>query len=139
MQFHFFSLSHPKGVIWGIENFWTSLYICIYICFHFYSYRCVCLGLKGDEKYRCSETGYRIPLKCIESEDSVKSSKKTDSQNSQSTQDSSSTSVNESQAYITYRSCIPSTTEDKLSILSFEVINICIHNFYLQLFISFAW
>ncbi|KAI9125438.1 hypothetical protein K1719_004054 [Acacia pycnantha] len=77
---------------------------------------------KGDEKYRCSETGYRIPLKCIESEDSVKSSKKTDSQNGQSTLDSSSTSGNGSQAYITYRSCIPSTTEDKLSVLSFEGI-----------------
>ncbi|XP_028801950.1 uncharacterized protein LOC114757124 [Neltuma alba] len=77
---------------------------------------------KGDEKYRCSETGYRIPLKCIESEDSVKSSKKTDSQNAQSTLDGSSTSGNGLQAYITYRSCIPSTTEDKLSVLGFEGI-----------------
>ncbi|XP_054823725.1 uncharacterized protein LOC129321826 [Prosopis cineraria] len=107
---------------------------------------------KGDEKYRCSETGYRIPLKCIESENSVKSSEKSDSQNARSTLevsngiaeshkvlndsrelfstskeqrsllDSSSTSDNRLQAYITYRSCIPATTEDKLSVLSFEGI-----------------
>ncbi|RDX99551.1 hypothetical protein CR513_17389, partial [Mucuna pruriens] len=35
---------------------------------------------KGDEKYRCSETGYRIPFKCVEIKDSTKDAKKTKSQ-----------------------------------------------------------
>ncbi|KAF7829404.1 putative transmembrane protein [Senna tora] len=106
---------------------------------------------KGDNKYRCSETGYRIPLKCVEIKESVKQSKKTNSQNARTTMevsnsitkshevlrdarafttslehrsllDSSSTSDNSSQAYITYRSCIPPATEEKLSVLSFEGI-----------------
>ena len=30
---------------------------------------------QNDEKYRCSETGYRIPLKCVEIKDGPKDSK----------------------------------------------------------------
>lgn len=108
-------------------------------------------GLQGDEKYRCSETGYRIPFKCLEIKDSTKDAKKTKSQKgrlsleisdgiaeshkvshdageinpSQSHRrlvDDSSSSDNSSQAYITYRSCITPVNEEKLSVLNFEVI-----------------
>ncbi|KAJ1389871.1 hypothetical protein SESBI_37878, partial [Sesbania bispinosa] len=104
---------------------------------------------KGDEKYRCSETGYRIPFKCVEVKDPIKDAKKTNSQKTRSslevsdsipkshemshvagefttTQshrsllDDSSPSDNKSQAYVTYRSCIPAVIEEKLSVLSFE-------------------
>lgn len=36
--------------------------------------------------------------------------------------DDSLPSDNRSQAYVTYRSCIPAVNEEKLSVLSFEVI-----------------
>ncbi|KAK7307165.1 hypothetical protein VNO77_39988 [Canavalia gladiata] len=104
---------------------------------------------KGDEKYRCSETGYRIPFKCVEMKGSTKNTKKTTSQKSRSSLetsdsnakshkvshdageftssqshrtllDDSSSSDNSSQAYITYRSCIPPVSEEKLSVLHFE-------------------
>ncbi|PQQ05819.1 uncharacterized protein Pyn_05681 [Prunus yedoensis var. nudiflora] len=57
---------------------------------------------KKDEKYRCSETGYRIPLKCVETKRNSKDEK--------------------AKGYITYRSCIPAVSEEKLSVLGFEVI-----------------
>ncbi|GAV77047.1 hypothetical protein CFOL_v3_20519 [Cephalotus follicularis] len=105
---------------------------------------------KNDEKYRCSETGYRIPLKCVEVEDGSKDDdKEKKSKNSRSTleishrhekehammhaageittsiedrrlQDDSTTLEDRSHAYITYRSCIPSINEEKLSVLGFE-------------------
>ncbi|XP_014490529.1 uncharacterized protein LOC106753254 [Vigna radiata var. radiata] len=96
---------------------------------------------KGDSKYRCSETGYRIPFKCVEIKDSTKDGKKTKSQKGRSSleigdatageythspsdrrlaEDSSSSSDNSSQAYITYRSCITPVNEEKLSVLNFE-------------------
>ena len=108
-------------------------------------------SLQGDEKYRCSETGYRIPFKCEEIKDSTKDAKKANPQKTRSTLeisysnatshivehvseefitsqsqrtllDDSSTSDNKSQGYVTYRSCIPADTEEKLSVLGFEVI-----------------
>ncbi|KAI9111801.1 hypothetical protein K1719_017491 [Acacia pycnantha] len=108
---------------------------------------------KGDNKYRCSETGYRIPFKCVEIKVSMKDSKRTKSQNvrmslevsenmdilnkalhharefttsvkHRSLLDDSFTSANRSQAYITYRSCILPATEEKLSVVRFEVIAI---------------
>ncbi|KAK9189007.1 hypothetical protein WN944_020412 [Citrus x changshan-huyou] len=107
---------------------------------------------KIDEKYRCSETGYRIPLKCVESEDvsNVENEKKTrgaleistDSEKPhvilhdavelttsikhRSLLEDSSTSKGKSQAYITYRSCIPAVNEEKLSVLGFEGIVFCL-------------
>ncbi|KAF7809226.1 putative transmembrane protein [Senna tora] len=106
---------------------------------------------KGENKYRCSETGYRIPFKCVEIKVSVKDLQRTNSRNTQpsledsdnmerlnkalhdardfatsvknrSLLDDSFTSDNGSQAYITYRGCIPPATEEKLSVLSFEGI-----------------
>ncbi|KAJ4711214.1 Mediator of DNA damage checkpoint protein 1 [Melia azedarach] len=110
---------------------------------------------KNDEKYRCSETGYRIPLKCVESEDlsKIENEKKTQTRraafeisndsvkphvvlhdmdrlitsvNHRSLLDDSSTSKGKSQAYITYRSCIPAVNEEKLSVLGFEGIVLCL-------------
>ncbi|GLT40032.1 hypothetical protein SLA2020_141910 [Shorea laevis] len=58
---------------------------------------------KVDEKYRCSETGYRIPFKCVEVHDAANAD-------------------GESQAYITFRSCIPPVDEEGLSVVGFEEI-----------------
>ncbi|KAF5741026.1 Structural polyprotein [Tripterygium wilfordii] len=94
------------------------------------------LGKKtGDAKYRCSETGYRIPFKCIEIEDGSKDANGKKSRNGRSTLetsdsnferhrslvDDSPTIEGKSQAYITYRSCIPAVNEEKLSVLGFEM------------------
>ncbi|XP_038713758.1 uncharacterized protein LOC120007537 [Tripterygium wilfordii] len=95
---------------------------------------------KGDAKYRCSETGYRIPFKCIEIEDGSKDANGKKSRNGRSTLetsdsnferhrslvDDSPTIEGKSQAYITYRSCIPAVNEEKLSVLGFEGIIFCL-------------
>lgn len=100
---------------------------------------------KGDEKYRCSETGYRIPFKCVEIKDSTKKNKSHKGrlsleisdgiaeshkmshvageftpQSHRTLVDDSSSSDNSSQSYITYRSCITPVNEEKLSVLHFE-------------------
>ncbi|KAF3431359.1 hypothetical protein FNV43_RR26090 [Rhamnella rubrinervis] len=106
---------------------------------------------KNDEKYRCSETGYRIPLKCVEIKDGSKDGSEKTSQKGRSTMEispntaklhavlhylegpytsikhrrlltDSSTQENGKQTYITYRSCIPADNEEKLSLLGFEGI-----------------
>ncbi|KAL5761925.1 hypothetical protein ACOSP7_018189 [Xanthoceras sorbifolium] len=106
---------------------------------------------KNDDKYRCSETGYRIPLKCLETDGGSKDTNEQKIQKSRSMfeisvnsvkphvmlddgeelitsikhrslLDDSSTSKGKSQAYITYRSCIPAVNEEKLSVLGFEGI-----------------
>ncbi|KAG7589587.1 hypothetical protein ISN44_As07g018480 [Arabidopsis suecica] len=90
---------------------------------------------KRKEKYRCSETGYRIPFKCKEVREEVDSHKKIgeeETKNDQSNNeeeaktrnlldDSPATKV-KSQSYKTYRSCVPSADEEKLSVLGFESI-----------------
>ncbi|XP_065860932.1 uncharacterized protein [Euphorbia lathyris] len=106
---------------------------------------------KNDEKYRCSETGYRIPLKCVEVKDGSKKGIEKKSQTSRSAieytnekenpfvklheassnmyrslLDGSSTLENGSQGYITYRSCIPPVNEEKLSVIGFEGIILCL-------------
>ncbi|KAK9935588.1 hypothetical protein M0R45_022687 [Rubus argutus] len=107
---------------------------------------------KNNEKYRCSETGYRIPLKCVESKQGSKDAKAKKGPNKsrstlevshnisemhnveelntllkrRSLLDDSSTQENGQQAYITYRSCIPAVNEEKLSVLGFEVIVLCL-------------
>ncbi|KAK9063425.1 hypothetical protein SSX86_017295 [Deinandra increscens subsp. villosa] len=68
---------------------------------------------KKDVSYRCSETGYRIPMRCEKSVDENKKRKVKE--------DSSSTEV-ESEMYVTYRSCIPAVNEEKLSVLGFEAL-----------------
>ncbi|XVF84852.1 hypothetical protein PTKIN_Ptkin17bG0072700 [Pterospermum kingtungense] len=91
---------------------------------------------KSDKKYRCSETGYRIPFKCVETDNGSKAGNKEKSEKSRSNLeisaseensrkrrcllDDSSTSKGGIRAYITYRSCIPAVNEEKLSVLGFE-------------------
>nr|GMD13412.1 Structural polyprotein [Ipomoea batatas] len=90
---------------------------------------------KSDEKYRCSETGYRIPFKCEEIKDSSKEAESKKMQKTRSTLEAhsypirqrslledSSTSENGLRAYITYRSCITPVSEERLSVLGFEGI-----------------
>ncbi|CAK7332725.1 unnamed protein product [Dovyalis caffra] len=105
---------------------------------------------KSDEKYRCSETGYRIPFKCVEINLDTKNEKgKQHSQNGRSAVevsdnanphvmlqdtasnkgrtllDDTSTANSGSQTYITYRSCISPNVE-RLSVLGFEGIILCL-------------
>ncbi|KAJ9172118.1 hypothetical protein P3X46_015397 [Hevea brasiliensis] len=100
---------------------------------------------KNDERYRCSETGYRIPLKCVEIKDGTKNGNENKSQNSRSAIEISNENTNPhatlhdtvpnkhrsllddlstledgSQVYITYRSCIIPANEEKLSVVGFE-------------------
>ncbi|OMO54990.1 hypothetical protein COLO4_36263 [Corchorus olitorius] len=93
---------------------------------------------KSDEKYRCSETGYRIPFKCVEIDGSSKVESKQKSEKGRSDLEisvsngnsskrrslleDSSTSEGGRRAYITYRSCIPAVNEEKISVLGFEAI-----------------
>lgn len=106
---------------------------------------------KKDEKYRCSETGYRIPFKCVEIKASSEEVNKKKGKNNRSTLedthtlvrphvmkhneqaltssvrqrtllDESSSSKSGLHTYITYRSCVLSINEEKLSVLGFEVI-----------------
>lgn len=104
--------------------------------------------VQNDEKFRCSETGYRIPLRCAESKpvskekdtkkkqgrsaldtmyENVKATlhdgeKLSSSDKQRSLLSDSSTSGSGSDSYITYRSCIPATNEEKISVLGFEVL-----------------
>ncbi|KAF9677911.1 hypothetical protein SADUNF_Sadunf08G0157100 [Salix dunnii] len=100
---------------------------------------------RSDENYRCSETGYRIPFKCIEiGHDTKNENGKQHSQNGRSAAeisdnlnphislqdaasnegrillDGSSPAKDGAQIYITYRSCIAANAE-KLSVHDFEV------------------
>ncbi|XP_038980846.1 uncharacterized protein LOC103716186 [Phoenix dactylifera] len=100
---------------------------------------------KNDEKYRCSETGYRVPLKCVEMQDGLKDETNKIRRRLSSLQDhseavqkqfltattnykwrkllgDSSASEGGKKSYITYRSCVPVDNEEKLSVLGFEVI-----------------
>ncbi|KAJ4836776.1 hypothetical protein Tsubulata_013598 [Turnera subulata] len=101
---------------------------------------------KNDKKYRCSETGYRIPLKCVESKLASNKKNAKSSHNSRSAMEifhenakppvmlHEATTIkprsladelsteNGSQFYITYRSCIPAVNEEKLSVIGFEGI-----------------
>ncbi|EOA35730.1 hypothetical protein CARUB_v10020964mg [Capsella rubella] len=91
---------------------------------------------KRKEKYRCSETGYRIPFKCKEVKEVVDTHKKDgreETQNGQSNPDDEETKTRKllddspvpkvkSQSYKTYRSCVPSANEERISVLGFESI-----------------
>lgn len=106
---------------------------------------------KKDDTYRCSETGYRIPMKCtnIETQVDEENDKKRQKgrSNLENTKDKlklhvlvhdaedpttsirqrnlleeSSSRESGSGVYITYRSCIPAINEEKLSVLGFEAI-----------------
>lgn len=89
---------------------------------------------QNDEKYSCSETGYRLPLKCVESQNATKEGNK--SKQRKILDDASTTGGTKSTSggpkhYITYRSCVPLVGEEKLSVLGFEVLKL--QNFSLLL------
>ncbi|KAL4574154.1 hypothetical protein LXL04_020979 [Taraxacum kok-saghyz] len=78
---------------------------------------------KKDESFRCSETGYRIPIRCIKvgstHGDEENESKKPKGRSL--LKDSSDIEVGK-EVYVTYRSCIPAIDEEKLSVIGFEAI-----------------
>ncbi|XP_073131074.1 uncharacterized protein [Henckelia pumila] len=93
---------------------------------------------KRDESFRCGETGYRIRLKCVPvgsgSED-VKGLKEKKTRSALESVDLhanggqrrtllSDTAKLESVSgvHVTYRSCIPAVSEEKLSVLGFEAL-----------------
>ncbi|KAI4383553.1 hypothetical protein MLD38_009379 [Melastoma candidum] len=80
---------------------------------------------KKDMKYRCSETGYHIPLKCIGKAEAASGSAGTNSK-SRDLQGSKSNSDGKMMEYVTYRSCIPAINEEKMTVLGFEVILLCL-------------
>ncbi|KAH0451196.1 hypothetical protein IEQ34_018495 [Dendrobium chrysotoxum] len=114
--------------------------------------RVVEMEFKNDEKFRCSETGYRLPLKCVETRNVSTEESKSKNQRKllfqsgnmagsvmreqlvasvrnlkfRKLMDDSSTSESGKQSYITYRSCIPVDGEEKLSVLGFELIMVCL-------------
>ncbi|KAL8218940.1 hypothetical protein R6Q57_022313 [Mikania cordata] len=71
---------------------------------------------KKDVTYRCSETGYRIPMRCVKIADEENENKKRNGR-----EDSSSIEAG-SEIYATYRSCIPAVNEEKISVLGFEAL-----------------
>ncbi|KAI3516352.1 hypothetical protein L1887_15267 [Cichorium endivia] len=77
---------------------------------------------KKDEKFRCSETGYRIPLRCIKIVTQVDEKIENKKQKERSLlEDSSGIEVGK-EVYVTHRSCIPAIDEEKLSVIGFEAI-----------------
>ncbi|CAL9206082.1 unnamed protein product [Musa hybrid cultivar] len=118
------------------------------------SFRCSPSGLclpcqyseKNDDKYRCSETGYRVPLKCVRIKDGIEEASRIRTLRSllylqehasgvqkrllipisnykwRKLLAESSKLENEEENYITYRSCVPVDSNEKLSVLGFEVI-----------------
>ncbi|XP_068653446.1 uncharacterized protein [Aristolochia californica] len=91
---------------------------------------------KNVEKYRCSETGYRIPLTCVETEGGAKKARSnrrrsileggnfvTSLQHLRWRRllDDSSKSDNGKKTYVTYRSCVPAVDEERLTVLRFEI------------------
>ncbi|XP_042502150.1 uncharacterized protein LOC122079608 isoform X2 [Macadamia integrifolia] len=109
---------------------------------------------KNEEKYRCSETGYHIPFKCIEIQHGSHVAENTKSKKSRYLMENSygekeaheimldadelsssiinrklldeSTSEGVKQAYITYWSCVPTVNEERLSVIGFEGIMFCL-------------
>ncbi|KAK4763695.1 hypothetical protein SAY87_013133 [Trapa incisa] len=97
---------------------------------------------KKLEKYRCSETGYRIPLRCVEVTDGAKAKsvkgrsaldllqdkagpllhtgEETISVDHRTLLEDSSSVEDGRQSYTTYRSCIPASNVEKISVVSFE-------------------
>ncbi|GJV67875.1 putative reverse transcriptase domain-containing protein [Tanacetum coccineum] len=88
---------------------------------------------KKDETFRCSETGYRIPMKCVKTATATAAAdEETDLQNTNTNtkvkerhleEDSSASTIKVgSEIYITYRSCITPVNQEKLSVLGFEAL-----------------
>ncbi|KAH9610729.1 hypothetical protein KSS87_017249 [Heliosperma pusillum] len=75
---------------------------------------------KNDDKYRCSETGYRIPFKCTADVKNKPIGKAVNGDNAEAkaTDDDGASS----KEYVTYRSCTPDVNQENLSVLGFEVL-----------------
>ncbi|KAL9995357.1 hypothetical protein Hdeb2414_s0033g00717961 [Helianthus debilis subsp. tardiflorus] len=71
---------------------------------------------KKDVSYRCSETGYRIPMRC------VKIAVVDEDKGGRNLLEDSSTIQVGPEMYLTYRSCVPAVNEEKLSLIGFEAI-----------------
>ncbi|KAI4385178.1 hypothetical protein MLD38_003233 [Melastoma candidum] len=80
---------------------------------------------KKDMNYRCSETGYRIPLKCVGKAEAASGSADGNSQ-TQHLRGSKSNSNSKMMEYVTYRSCIPAINEEKMTVIGFEVFLLCL-------------
>lgn len=78
------------------------------------------LWMQKDETYRCSETGYRIPMRCVKTETPEEENENKKQKNRNLLEDSSKIEAGP-EIYVTYRSCIPAVNEEKLSVLGFEV------------------
>ncbi|PWZ39659.1 hypothetical protein Zm00014a_038198 [Zea mays] len=80
---------------------------------------------KNDEKYSCSETGYRLPLKCVQAQNATKEgnmSKQRKILDDASTSGGTKSASGGPKHYITYRSCVPLVGEENLSVLGFEIM-----------------
>ncbi|XP_078153361.1 structural polyprotein isoform X5 [Carex rostrata] len=94
---------------------------------------------KNDDKYRCSETGYHLPLKCEEVQQNKNKNRRrlaSEFLNSKPLlgtiisnfkwrkllDEESSDAGMVMKQYITYRSCVPVDGEEKLSVIGFEVM-----------------
>ncbi|CAL5431202.1 unnamed protein product [Camellia sinensis] len=147
------SLPSPDPALAGVSCMGLPLFCLTFLLLDASrAHECQCGEVeKNDEKYRCSETGYRIPLKCVKIEAGTNQVNSKKAQPNRSTLENnsakeklhvmlhnaeesytsirqrslladSSTSVGGSQPYITYRSCIPPINEEKLSVIGFEGI-----------------
>ncbi|KAK9107897.1 hypothetical protein Syun_023908 [Stephania yunnanensis] len=90
---------------------------------------------KNDETYRCSETGYRIPLQCVELIKDVSKKKKDEKkpQNGRSTLEqpflafeTHMQGVEEDDLILLTGVVFPAVNEEKLSVLGFEGIMLCL-------------
>lgn len=80
---------------------------------------------KNDEKYSCSETGYRLPLNCVHAQNVTKEGNKSKQRkilDDTSISEGTKSTSGGPKHYTTYRSCVPLEGEEKLSFLGFEVI-----------------
>ena len=115
----------------------TNKISCLHICFPLYRFYRTDNNIsyfQNDEKYSCSETGYRLPLKCVEAQNVTKEgneSKQRKILDDASTSGGTKSTSGGPKHYITYRSCVPLVGEEKLSVLSFEVLKL--QNFSLLL------
>ncbi|XP_075485566.1 uncharacterized protein LOC142525233 isoform X2 [Primulina tabacum] len=91
---------------------------------------------KRDQSFHCGETGYRIRLKCDSVGSGSEEVKGLKEKRTRSALESTDLLVNDgprrrllsdtaksesvSGAYVTYRSCIPAVSEEKLSVLGFQ-------------------
>jgi hypothetical protein len=103
---------------------------CYHICFLLYRFYRPDNNIsffQNDEKYSCSETGYRLPLKCVQAQNATKEgnmSKQRKILDDASTSGGTKSASGGPKHYITYRSCVPLVGEENLSVVGFEVLKL---------------